>query len=501
MMRSFRLRIIVWTVGVAGLAIAGFAAASVVALHRIKLAAVDETMAVLSAGLLPPPNHERFWERLAPQWDAAFQRALGAPALLRVYAASGPEPFQFGSWPSDSLAAMLPPAAGEIPEALLELRGIGPPELSPRGVGVGRAMHRGAPGAMFAPGAAPRFLTIEEDGASWRFVVYQMQGYNVALGVDLAPTLADLRQAMRATHFGLPLALALLGAGAWFFAGRAIKPIRKLERAAASVSAKTLGARIAGEGEDREFAGLIATFNEMLARLERSFAQASRFSADAAHELKTPLAILQGNLEMALQKASDDSELQRDLGSLLEETQRLGGIARKLLLLAQADAGKLPLKRERVSLDALAGEVAEDYAAHAPGLRFEIELGGAGEVFCDAGFVGQILQNLFSNAAKYNLPAGGVVVARSGREGAEAWVEVESSGEAIPEDKREAVFGRFARLDPARGRRVEGVGLGLSLSREFARAHGGDLEIVDAPPGRNRFRLRLPTGPETAPQG
>lgn len=135
-------------------------------------------------------------------------------------------------------------------------------------------------------------------------------------------------------------ALGFIGIGAWLLSGRALAPVEKLSDAMQTVGAQGLDRRIPFDGEDREFRRLIEAFNSMLERLERSFAQASRFSADAAHELKTPLAILQGQLERAIAEAESGSPLQKNLADILDEVQRLSVISRKLLLLSLADAGR-----------------------------------------------------------------------------------------------------------------------------------------------------------------
>jgi two-component system heavy metal sensor histidine kinase CusS len=173
----------------------------------------------------------------------------------------------------------------------------------------------------------------------------------------IAVSLTTIRQEMAAIRriylVTIPGALLLIAGGAWGLAGRALKPVQRLSEKINQVTARGLDQRIASHDVDQEFEGLIQSFNAMLQRLERSFHQATRFSGDAAHELKTPLAILQGELEQAIQQAETGSTTQQTLNHLLEEVGRLSGIVRKLLLLSLADAGQMALKRDPVDLSEL----------------------------------------------------------------------------------------------------------------------------------------------------
>ena len=148
----------------------------------------------------------------------------------------------------------------------------------------------------------------------------------------------------------LPAALLLVGGGGWLVAGRALRPLKTIAQTAERVTARGLDQRIPVSDEDPEISRLIQVLNGMMDRLEASFNQATRFSADASHELKTPLAIMQGELENAVQAAEPGSPAQQVFSNLLEETQRLKTITRGLLLLAQADAGRLKLALEDVDL-------------------------------------------------------------------------------------------------------------------------------------------------------
>jgi signal transduction histidine kinase len=291
--------------------------------------------------------------------------------------------------------------------------------------------------------------------------------------------------------FSVPLALLLTGMASWVFAGRALVPLDKLARATRSVTAGGLDQRLPVQGEDREFVQLIEVFNRMLGRLERSFQQAHRFSADAAHELKTPLAIVQGQLERAIHQAEDGSSMQAALASILDEVRRLSVISRKLLLLSQADAGFLAILREPVDLSRVLEELLEDSRMLAPHLQIDADIQPGLLIQADGSLLRQVLHNLISNAIKYNVKDGWIRIATV-RWPHNLELLVSNASAGIPQADRVRLFERFFRADQAHSSQVEGVGLGLSVSREIARAHGGDLTLKGDSRGSVQFSLVLP---------
>jgi two-component system, OmpR family, heavy metal sensor histidine kinase CusS len=235
----------------------------------------------------------------------------------------------------------------------------------------------------------------------------------------------------------------------------------------------------------------LVVFNQTMARLERSFTQTARFSADAAHELKTPLSILQGELERTLQAAAPGSELQQRLSGLLDEVRYLSTIVRKLLLLSLADAGQMRLYKTDVDLSELLIDLASDIELISPDLTVQLEVASGLNIQADRPFLIQVLQNLISNATKYNLPSGWVRIEAEQRDRF-VFVRIANRSNDIPASDRLAIFDRFYRGDPARTKQVEGLGLGLSLAREIVYAHGGDLTLDDTPTGETAFTLTLP---------
>jgi signal transduction histidine kinase len=356
------------------------------------------------------------------------------------------------------------------------------------------------PQPLQAPPPASDVTVINADGHEWRLAMAATDRQRIAIAVDARFMDADMRGNRNAFLLVLPFALVLIGVGSWYFSGRALKPVNKLTEATRRVTAEGLSQRISAKGEDREFAGLIDVFNRMLERLERSFQQAHRFSADAAHELKTPLAIVQGQLERAIGQAGDGSPMQASLTSILDEVRRLSTISRKLLLLSQADAGRLSVFSEPFDLSTALEDLLEDTRMLAPHLRVTGEIQPGLMISGDASLLRQVLHNLISNAIKYNQ----AVVGKEGEE-ALGWIHISTtrwakrveivvanSSTGIDAGLRDKIFERFFRADTAHSRNIEGVGLGLSVSREIARAHGGDLTLRAEVAGQVQFSLLLP---------
>lgn len=249
-----------------------------------------------------------------------------------------------------------------------------------------------------------------QGGEDWRLGLAGSGRSQVAVALNLRSLADEMRGIRLAYLLTVPLVLSLISLGAWLFSRRALEPIRRLTLATRRVTAAGLEQRLSPAGNDREFAELIDVFNGMLERLERSFQQARRFSADAAHELKTPLTILQGQLELAIQQAETGSRHRAELSAILDQVRRLSSLSRKLLLLAKADAGCLELQRESVDLSQMLNNLVEDARMLAPDLRVTSDVAPDLRATLDVGQVQQLLRNLLTNAIKYNLPAGWVRV-------------------------------------------------------------------------------------------
>ncbi len=329
------------------------------------------------------------------------------------------------------------------------------------------------------------------NGQAWRVALASGSAGRVAVAVNLRMLDEEMQGVRTAYLIAMPLALLLIGISAWIFSARALRPLEKLASATRRITVDGLDQRISAAGEDQEFVELIEVYNSMLARLRRSFQQAYRFSADAAHELKTPLAILQGQLERAINQTEAGSAIQVELTSILDEVRRLSTISRKLLLLSQADAGQLSINREPFNLTEALNNLVEDTQMLASQLQVSGDIQAGLMINADGSLLQQVLHNLISNAIKYNLEGGRIEIsARALPQVVE--VVIANTSRGIPESERERVFERFYRADPSRNRQVEGLGLGLALSREIARAHHGDLSFKVLKDNTVKFSLVLP---------
>ena len=332
---------------------------------------------------------------------------------------------------------------------------------------------------------------LSAQGGQWRAARFITANSRGVVAVDLAATEVYIQSALRqALQMVVPLALLLTALGAWLLSAMTMRPVNRLTRAMKSVTPKALDQRLPSDGEDREFKVLINAYNKMLSRLEISFQQASRFSADAAHELKTPLTILQGRMERALNKAIQPT-VQAELTELLEEVARLSAITRKLLLLSQADAGHLALQNKSIDLSDMLDNMAADAQMLLVNQTFNCTIARDLTVQGDAVLLQQLFNNLINNALRY-CPAGGWIKLRARALPMGVEITLANSTKMISLEQRAKLFDRFYRGDAAHNRRVDGNGLGLSLAREITKAHGGDLVLLKTELNNVGLRLTLP---------
>jgi len=504
-LRSFRLRLALLSVLLSGLVLGAFALLAWALVGRLALERVDEQLGAEGRHVLFGPHPPDGWSRLARAPQFAQRDTAPPPFILLVKGQDGAVLTKSAAWPDDlppSLFVSLPvadlpappaPPAPQNPPGTQNPPGPGGPPGPPPGDGSPPAWHGEGPPP--PPPMVPiRFDIRRAGGQRWRLATTASREATVVIGASLDTAQAQMAPMRNALLTALPVALLLIGAAAWLLSGRALRPVQVLTHAAEQVTARGLDQRIAYQDADAEFVGLITVFNEMLDRLERSFHQAVRFSADAAHELRTPLTVLQGELEGAIQAAEAGSDDQRRYTALLEEVQRLSTIVRNLLLLSRADAGQLRLNPTLCDLTSAVSEIVEDTEALAPHLAVSAEL--APEVWANADpeLLGLILRNLATNAAKYSHDQGQVQF-RLRTVGPTAELAVSNNGPPIRREDRERIFDRFYRGDQSRSRTKDGVGLGLSLSRELARAHGGDLVLAESRRGMTTFVLTLPAAP------
>ena len=271
-----------------------------------------------------------------------------------------------------------------------------------------------------------------------------------------------------------PFSLAMSILAAFFVTRKTLAPIKRIQASLRAVDTRDLTTRVPHKGEDKEFREFIDVFNNMLARLERGFLQASRFSSDAAHELRTPLTIMQGYVERAIVGSEPGSRIQIQLRLISDEIDRLSSITQKLLLLAQADGGQLNLDIEFINVSDVLNELVEDMSLLDPPITTRGKIEKKLMFETDRALFQQFMNNLFTNAVKYNVPGGWIDIT-AWTEDNKLHIKLTNPTDSISEGFASKAFDRFSRGDGAHNRKVDGTGLGLSLCREIAHAHQGEL--------------------------
>ena len=306
---------------------------------------------------------------------------------------------------------------------------------------------------------------------------------------NLDATLEDVAQASRIYALVALIALALIGLVAWFVAGRLLRPIRLLQRAAAANTAADLSERIPVTGHD-DVSELTETINGMFDRLEDAFTSQRRLINDVGHELKTPLTIIRGHLELLDTTSGADVDATRDLA--VDELDRMNNLVSEISLLAESRAPQF-VHPDEVDIETLTDAVASKAVALDPGRTWRVESTAAGIALLDAHRITQAWLQLAGNAVKYSTPAAPIVIGTArvaGRSGDWLHLWVRDAGPGIPEEAHERIFERFGRLESSRG--TEGSGLGLSIVAAIAGAHGGTVDLISSPGAGSTFEIRIP---------
>ncbi|MGX9415974.1 ATP-binding protein [Vibrio sp. WJH972] len=331
-----------------------------------------------------------------------------------------------------------------------------------------------------------QFIFFEHQQNEWRASSFTISGIQSVIAVDISATTRELKSTVKSALIVIvPFSLILSILGAGFIATNSIRPVKRLHKSMDKVTQKDLSHRLSTHKEDKEFKALIDTYNEMLNRLENSFQQSSRFTADAAHELKTPLTILRGKLEQAV--ISEDLA-QVDLSAILDEVGHLSAITRKLLLLSQADSGSLALHLESINITDLLDELTADMELLSDDLVLKCTIERELTLKGDVVLLRQLLNNLLVNVMHYSLHDKGVTIQAKQSE-TTIDVLIINACKPISNQTRSRLFERFFRGEPDYTQGISGSGLGLGLAREIARAHGGSLTIE--PCDQETFSIRL----------
>ena len=485
MLRSFKLKMAVFSACTSGVILLAFVVLFMSMIRRMGLERIDRQLHAVTEAQMHRPEPPEHWARFDTSLAAMYGEERPRQFLVKVIGRNGQPVYTSPRWPASLSDALLNVLEDPDQKDKQEFRPPPPPQPPP--------FRQGRPGddPPRMPLKRPRLFTVPIEHHPWRMIVMGADAVTLIVGTDLTDFQAEMQRHWNIFAVACPIGLLLLATAGWLLAGQALRPVKVLTQVAGGITAKGLDQRVKSHGADQEFQALIDVINGMLNRLEVSFRQAARFSADAAHELKTPLTILQGQLNQALRSAPAGSDEQRTYADLLDEVQRLKSIVRKLLLLAQSDSGQLRLSVQKVCINRELEALFEDLPLLAPGLTLSQDLAPDVCVMADPDLLRQVLQNLISNAVKYNHERGTLSCQLSQQDG-QAVLSISNTTTPGMTVDRERLFDRFYRGDAAHNRNVDGTGLGLSLAREISRAHGGDLIADEAIDGWITFRLTLP---------
>jgi heavy metal sensor kinase len=316
--------------------------------------------------------------------------------------------------------------------------------------------------------------------------------YLLQVGIPLTAMDTTLRHFLQLLLWGVPLGLFVATVAGRWLAGAALRPLTRLATAARAIDVTNPRGRLPVRGARDELDGVAVAFNETLARIENVMGEMRQFSTALAHELRSPIAALRGEIELAALKADGGDAYRRSAASQLEELDKLKRLIDQLLTLARAESGQIPLVHQRLELAPLVTSVVEEVeaVAEAGELTIASEVAEPVAINGDAQWLERMLLNLLDNAFKFTEPGGSVLV-RLSSEDDMARLEVRDTGVGMTADVVPHVLERFYRADPARTPSTQGVGLGLSLVKWIVDRHHGTIDI-DSQPGRgSAFIIRI----------
>lgn len=337
---------------------------------------------------------------------------------------------------------------------------------------------------------------VQIDKNRYRVRIFQREWGTVAVGVENDTIFKVAVEVGKLLLWILPLALLLTIGGGWWLAKVALRPVVSAAQAAESISVTNLKERLQPYTGKDEFGALIATLNRMIARVEEGVKRLQQFTQDAAHELRTPIAILRGDLELAYHDEKTSEEARAFLQKTLDRVIALGRIVDNLLLLARSDSGNYPIKQTLFRLDAAVQEIFEDLQILADGRATTVRLLACDELefFGDELLIRRLLMNLCENAVKYT-PEGKIELALQKTKTATVFT-ITDTGEGIPAEDLPHIFDRFYRVDKSRSSASGGSGLGLAICQWVVAAHHGEINVSSNVGAGTTVRVRFPFQPE-----
>lgn len=338
--------------------------------------------------------------------------------------------------------------------------------------------------------------------ARYRFLRDRVEISGTRYDVEVASSLRDYDHALERFRIVMystaPAFLVLAALGGYWLSRRALAPVDAITGAARTIGAQDLSRRVAIPRARDELQRLANTLNEMLGRLEAAFQRVTQFTADASHELRTPVAVMRTSAELALRKQRSDAEYREALARILSESERVSHLIDQLLLLARADSAPAALPVVRTDLTAALQAACNEakVLAESKQLRFQQSI-PADSIWVqgDAASLHRLFIILLDNAVKYT-PAGGAVDVRLRSDDGHAVAEIRDSGIGIAPQDLPHIFDRFYRSDRARSRESGGTGLGLAIGRWIADAHHGEIRVESVPAKGSDFEVRIPLSPD-----
>ncbi|HTM04037.1 MAG TPA: ATP-binding protein [Vicinamibacterales bacterium] len=314
------------------------------------------------------------------------------------------------------------------------------------------------------------------------------QPYILQVGRSEDAMRQDLRQLVAILAFGFPIAIAVAGLGGYALARRALRPIERMTDRAQHITVERLSDRLPVHNPDDEMGRLATVFNDTLARLEESFEQMRRFTADVSHELRTPLTAIRSVGEVGLRGQRDGAAYRGIIGSMLEEADRLASLVDRLLTISRAQTGQDTPLREDIDLESMVSDVVHhlEVLAEEKGQTLTLAASDTPHALADRVVLRQALINLVDNAIKFT-PPGGRITVKVETPGA-VTIDVIDSGPGVPPEASARIFDRFYRATA----HATGSGLGLSIARGTLERTGGRLTLESTGPAGSTFRITVP---------
>ncbi len=331
-----------------------------------------------------------------------------------------------------------------------------------------------------------------------RFILYPLlrpgnKKYLVQVGISLKKMFTTLKSFLIILLVSAPLLLVVSVVGGYFILTEALRPVQTVVRTARKITTEDLSHRIDPKNRKDEIGQLITTFNQMISRLERSVQQLKQFSSDASHDLKTPLTVIRGEIDIALRKERTPKEYKKTLVSVQEEAKKLEGVIENLMFLSRIDARDGNSQMQPVPLDETLLNVYEKTAllANKKGIYYLIDEIDSASIMGDGILLNRLFMNVLDNAIKYT-PAGGKVKIALATGNGHALFTVSDTGVGIPAESLPYIFDRFYRVDESRTQRPEGSGLGLSIVKKIADIHHAQVEVQSVLHQGTTVRIAFP---------